>query len=134
MSLVQVYYKNNANRNRRPARRFLIKQKVWLNAKNLKIRRLQKKLDWKLLNSFTIIKIVSSYFYELRLLSTIRIHPVFYVDLLRSAADNPLPYQVQEPPPPVEIDGIEEWDVEDVVDSRWKRRGREEARLRYTVK
>ena len=64
-----------------------------------------------------------------------QIHLVFYVNLLRPAATNPLPGQRQEPPPPVEVEGVEEWEVQDILDSRWDRRGRGGApRLKYTVK
>jgi hypothetical protein len=35
----------------------------------------------------------------------------------------------------VEVNGIEEWEVEEILDFRWDRRGRgERPRLRYTVK
>ena len=60
-----------------------------------------------------------------------RIHPVFHVSLLRPAATNPLPGQRHPPPPPVEVDGLEEWHVEDIWDSRWDRCGRGQPRLRY---
>lgn len=63
-----------------------------------------------------------------------RVHPVFNVHLLRPAAEDPLPGQAQPPSPPVEVEGLEEWEVEDIVDSRWDRRGRGKPRLRYTVK
>ena len=64
-----------------------------------------------------------------------RVHNVFHVSLLRPAADNPLPGQRQPPPPPVEVEGTEEWEVQDILDSRWDRRGRGgQPRLRYTVK
>lgn len=63
-----------------------------------------------------------------------RIHLVFNVHLLRPAAEVPPPGQVQAPPPPVEVEGLEEWEVEDIIDSRWERRGRGKSRLRYTVK
>jgi hypothetical protein len=64
-----------------------------------------------------------------------KIHSVFHTNLLRPAANNPLLGQNLEPPPPVEAEGIEEWEVEDIVDSRWDRRGRGgRPRLKYTVK
>jgi hypothetical protein len=64
-----------------------------------------------------------------------RIHPVFHINLLRPAANNPLPGQLHPAPPPIEVEGIEEWEVEDIVDSRWDRRGRgSRPRLKYTVK
>jgi hypothetical protein len=46
------------------------------------------------------------------------IHPVFNVDQLYLANDNPLPGQAQEPPPPVFIDGTPEHEVVGVLDSR----------------
>ena len=64
-----------------------------------------------------------------------KIHPVFHVSLLRPAATDPLPGQRQDPPPPVEVEGVEEWEVEDILDSRWDRRGRRgRLRLKYIVK
>ncbi|KAG6977854.1 hypothetical protein FocnCong_v021436 [Fusarium oxysporum f. sp. conglutinans] len=64
-----------------------------------------------------------------------KIHPVFHTNLLRPAATDPLPGQNPDPPPPVEVEGVEEWEVEDVIDSRWDRRGRGgRPRLKYTVK
>ena len=64
-------------------------------------------------------KAISLYAYKLDLPALIRIHPVFHVSLLRPAATDPVPRQSQPPPPPVEVDRIEEWEVEEIVDSRW---------------
>jgi hypothetical protein len=46
-----------------------------------------------------------------------QIHLVFNVNLLCPAADNPVPRQQQPPLPPVEVEGIEQYEVEEVVDS-----------------
>jgi hypothetical protein len=46
------------------------------------------------------------------------IHPVFNVDQLYLANDNPLPGQVQELPPPVFIDGTPEHEAAEVLDCR----------------
>ena len=67
--------------------------------------------------------------------ASIKIHPVFHVSLLRPAAADPLPGQRQDPPPPVQVEGVEEWEVEEILDSRWDRRGRGgRPRLKYVVK
>jgi hypothetical protein len=63
-----------------------------------------------------------------------KIHPVFNVSLLQLAPENPVAGQSSEPPPPVEVDGLKEWEVEEILDSRWERRGRGGPRLKYTVK
>jgi hypothetical protein len=133
--LAQARQEEYANRKRMPARQYREGQRVWLDARNIRTLRPKKKLDWKNLGPFTITKVVSPYAYQLELPASMRIHPVFHVNLLRPVAENPLPGQRQEPPPPVEVEGLEEWEVEEILDSRWDRRGRGgRPRLKYTVK
>jgi hypothetical protein len=91
---------------------------VWLSAKNLKTLRPRKKLDWKNLGPFRISEVLGPYTYKLDLPESMLIHPVFNVDQLYLANDNPLPGQAQEPPPPVFIDGTPEHEVVGVLDSR----------------
>ncbi|KAH8148282.1 uncharacterized protein LAJ45_07735 [Morchella importuna] len=78
---------------------------------------------------FRIKRIVNPYAYELELPRSMKIHPVFHVSLLSPEAGNPLPdnnYHHH----PSEIEGEEEWEVEDILDSR-KRNGRFEYLVRY---
>ena len=130
----QARHEEQANWKRWPAYRYQVGQYVWLDSHNVRTLRPQKKLDWKNLGPFHIVEIIGSHAYKLDLPASMRIHPVFNVSLLRPAAGNPVPGQRQEPPPPVEVDGLEEWQVEDILDSRWERRGRGGPRLKYTVK
>jgi hypothetical protein len=60
---------------------------------------------------------IKSHACELELPATMRIHPVFNVNLLYPATDNPVPGQQQPLPPPVEVEGIEQYKVKEVVDS-----------------
>ena len=113
----QARYEDQANRRRQPARRYHVGQYVWLDARNIKTLRPLKKLDWKNLGPFRIKEIISPHAYKLDLPASMRIHPVFNVSLLRPAAENPVPGQRQEPPPPTEVEGLEEWQVEDILDS-----------------
>ena len=58
-----------------------------------------------------------------------KFHNVFHVRLLEPAARNPFPGQIILPAPPVDVDGEEEWEVIDVLDSHLYRR-----RLQYLIK
>jgi hypothetical protein len=51
------------------------------------------------------------------------IHPVFNVDQLYLANDNPLPRQVQEPPLPVFIDRTPKYEATEVLDCRRRSKG-----------
>jgi hypothetical protein len=48
---------------------------------------------------------------------------VFHASLLRKALDNPLPGQVIQPQPPVNVIGDDEWELSRIraVRTRWKR-------------
>lgn len=107
-SLAQSRYEDAANRRRQPAAQFTVGQMVWPDARNIKTLRPKKKLDWKNLGPFEISEILGPYTCRLNLPAPIRIHPVFNVDLLTPAAVDPLPYQTIDPPPPTEVDGLEQ--------------------------
>jgi hypothetical protein len=96
---------------------------VYLSAKNLKTLRPRKKLDWKNISPFRIIEVLGPYTYKLDLLESMPIYPVFNVDQLYLANDNPLPRQVQELPLPVFIDGSPEYDAAEVLDCRRRSKG-----------
>lgn len=121
--LAQARYEDASNKSRVTAPSFSVDQKVWLSAKNLKTLRPRKKLDWKSVGPFRIAEVLGPYTYRLDLPDSMRIHPVFNVDQLYLAADDPLPGQLQEPPPPVFIDGSPAHDVAEVQDCRRKGRG-----------
>ena len=133
--LAQARYEETANRRRTPSRRFEAGQKVWLDTKNIKTLRPRKKLDWKNVGPFRIAEVVGPYAYRLELPPSMRIHPVFNPSLLSLASDDPLPHQRSPAPPPIEVEGETQSEVDDILDSRWDRRGRGgAARLKYLVK
>ena len=47
-----------------------------------------------------------------------KIHNVFYLNLLRKALTDPLTNQVNEPLSPVIINNKKEWEVEDILDAK----------------
>ena len=58
-----------------------------------------------------------------------KIHRVQNVSLLDPASNDPLPGQVIPPPPPVEVDGEDEYLVDEILDSKLVR-----GRLKYLVR
>ena len=82
------------------------------------MKRPSRKLDHKRLGPFDIIKPIGSLVYELKLPSTMKVHPVFHVSLLETAVNDPLSGQHIEPHPPVIVDSEEAWEVEEILYSR----------------
>ena len=93
--------------------------KVYLDAQNIRTQRPSRKLDHQRLGPFMVLEdplLTTSYAYHLELPASMKIHPVFHVSLLEPAADDPYPGQTQSPPPPVIVDGDEEWQVDEILD------------------
>lgn len=118
----QQYY---ANRSRQPADEFKPGDKVWLKLKNITTARPCKKLDFRN-RMFTVVKSVGSHAYKLD--TPVGIHPVFHVSLLRRAATDPFPSQVQDdyqPAPIVTDKGDTEYEVESLLCARTKKKRRQ---------
>ncbi len=94
MILAQAYQKQFANVHRQHALKFAINDMIWLDARNLMIHWLSKKLSNKFEKSFRIIKIVSSHSYQLKLLNDWFCFDVFHTYLLHSAINNFLSEQI----------------------------------------
>ncbi len=102
--------------------------KMFLNERNIVTARPFKKLDDKMLDLFTNLDLVDSS-YKLELPETMRVHDVFHPGLLRPAVDDPLPGQKNEPPGSIVVNDEDEWEIDDILNSRRYRR-----RLQYRVK
>ena len=111
---------------------FSVGDKVWLSTKHIKTTRPAKKLDHRFLGPFKISEKISSHAYRLALPPSMKIHNVFHVQLLEPFVDNNIDNRVQPPPPPIEVEGQEEYEVEAILDSRINRRYAESRR--YLVK
>jgi hypothetical protein len=88
--------------------------KVWISTKNIKTERPSRKLDHQQMGPYEILR-KEGYSYRVKLPDNMNVHPVFAPGLLRKAADNPLPGQVNEPPPVIKITADEEHEVEAIL-------------------
>ena len=78
-----------------------------------------KKLDHRPLGPFPIVEMVSSHVAQLGLLLALQhIHPVFHVSLLQLADSSLILTQLDNPPPPLEVDNSTEYEVYHILDSK----------------
>jgi transposase InsO family protein len=104
------------NKHRRPID-FDVGDYVWLDMRHLPTQRPSRKLDYPTNGRFKVLEKIG-HSYRLELPDTMRIHDVFPADKLHKAADDPLPGQYNEPPPPINITGDDEYEVDKVLACR----------------
>ncbi|QRW21939.1 Retrotransposable element Tf2 protein [Rhizoctonia solani] len=108
--------------------KYTISKKVWLDRKNVELRTNSNKLDPKRLGPFEITEKISSHAYRLKLLESLKIHNVFYMGLLSKSHESPSQPFLEQPPPET-IEGEEEYEVEQILDSK-----RQQGRWFYLIK
>ncbi|KAF8684327.1 hypothetical protein RHS04_01435 [Rhizoctonia solani] len=94
---------------------FEIGEEVWLDAKNINLKTLSPKLSEQRLGPFRVSEKISDRAYRLELPQTMRIHNVFYVGLLSKVKKDDK-RAFKNCPPPVTVDGEEEYEVEGITD------------------
>ncbi|CEL59201.1 hypothetical protein RSOLAG1IB_03134 [Rhizoctonia solani AG-1 IB] len=96
---------------------FEIGEEAWLDAKNVNLKTKSDKLTEQRLGPFKVVEKISDRAYCLELPETMRIHDVFYVGLLSKVKRNEL-QAWENRPPPITVDGKEEYKIEGIMDSR----------------
>ena len=128
LTLAQNRARQYANRSRRDEQ-FEVGQEVVLSTRNLRVdEHLPTKLKRRWVGPFKISKVVSPVAYRLDLPSAWRIHPVFHASTLKAYHRSREFVREESPPPPILVDGVEEYEVEAIL--RHKGNG---ARRRYLV-
>ncbi|QRW21941.1 Retrotransposable element Tf2 protein [Rhizoctonia solani] len=95
--------------------KFEIGEKAWLDTKNVKLKTLSPKLTKQHLGPFKVTKRISNWAYCLQLPPSMSIHDVYYVGLLSKVKrDNKCIFE--NCPPPVTVDGEEEYEVKGITD------------------
>jgi hypothetical protein len=97
---------------------FNVGDKVWLQAKQIKVHQQSAKLGPKQLGPFEVTEVRSDVDYKLALPPALRIHNVFHVDRLSPYKGNEVNGQVPPPPEPVTVEGEEEYEVDHIRDSK----------------
>ena len=98
---------------------------VYLATKNITTKRPSKKLDYKYIGLYKVIKKISENNYELDLPLKVRIHPIFHISLFKNAADIDA---IKAGRDNVEIE-INKYEAEKILDVRIK-----DGRIKYKVK
>ena len=100
-------------------------QKVWLDTKNFRVPGVSRKLVDRYAGPYPIKRKVGNLAYELKLPKDLALHPVFHVSLLLPHKESQLPGRHPPEPASIEVEGEEEYEVEEVLDSRrygrWKK-------------
>jgi hypothetical protein len=104
---------------------------VWLEGHNLHVDQPAAKLAPRWHGPFTVAQVMSPVSYHLALPLQWKIHPVFHTDLLSPYHETEVHGVNYQRPPPELIDNEEEYEVENILDSRRTGRGR---KLQYLIK
>ena len=119
MTRAQTAYEEFANRRCNHAS--VIKQgdMVWLDARNLTTERPSKKLSNKFEGLFRVAHTIGTHASKLEIPEDWGHHDVFGNYLLHLAASDPLPGQIPLTPfPVISTEGVEEFEVEAIINSR----------------
>ena len=122
MTTAQLRQKENYDKHRKPDPNLKSWDMVWFLPRNVQTTRLSKKLDYKKMGQFKRIKEVGTSSQKLHLPALMTIQNTFHIGLLEPYEDNMFPSRIQTPPPPIEINGEAEYDLEDIINSRQPRK------------
>jgi len=127
----QEEMKRQADRNRKEAEKYRVGDRVLISTKDFLtelMKRATKNLTEKFIGPYVVKRIVSENVVELELPVLLRIHQVVNIKRIVKYREQ-VEEQEKIPPPPVEVAGEKEYEVEEILD-RQERRGK----TKYLVK
>lgn len=113
MKSAQEKKERDVNKHRRSVD-FSDGDKVWVSTKNWKTDRPSRKLAEQMAGPYPITQ-EEGHSFRVGLPPSMKIHPVFHANILRKAASNPLPGQINEPEPPIHVTEDAEWEVQEII-------------------
>lgn len=131
LQAAQQRQKHNADTRRR-AVEFAVGDEVFLFTSNIKLKfKGTPKLLPKWLGPFKVTAVINPVAYRLDLPSSLKLHNVFHVSLLKAVKTRPGNPSTVPPPPPIIIDGEYEYEVETVLSHRFLRNNKTEFLVKW---
>ena len=97
---------------------------VYVSGIDIQTRRPSRKLEHRRYGPFTIKRKVGTHNYELELTQQFKcLHPIFHGNKLVPHISDPNPFHIPPPPPPVQLEGTDEWEINQILDSKHVGRG-----------
>ena len=128
---LMIKAQNKWTKGKEPEQKYKTGDQVWLEGRNLRIDRPSSKLAPKRHGPFKIGKVLLPITYQLKLPPQWKIHNIFHVDLLTPYCKTKLHRPNFKRPPPDLIDGEEEYEVKEILQSC--RSGRQ-CKVQYLIK
>jgi hypothetical protein len=75
-------------------------------------------MDYQRHGPFTIVKQINIVAFQLKLQDSMKVHPVFHVSLLEPYHASTILKRTHKPPPPIIVDGEQEYEVEEILNLR----------------
>ncbi|TPX36858.1 hypothetical protein SeMB42_g07005 [Synchytrium endobioticum] len=116
-------YKQMADNSRREEVELHVGDEVLVSTKNVRTDRPTKKLDYKWMGPFFVKRKINRVAYEVELPSSIRIHPVFHISLLKRYKRPSDPSKQLPKPPPMQVTSDDGWVIKDIIEVRRRGRG-----------
>ena len=118
MVAAQLRPKEYYDLRRKPDPNLQSRDMVCLLPHNIKTTGPSKKLDYKKIGPFRILAKIGTSSYKPALPPSMAIHNTFHISLLEPYQDNRFPSQIKEPPPRIQIEGEDEYELDAIIDSR----------------